>query len=717
MTKSNNQKVSFNLRLILLMLLSAFCHQPVQAATVTGKIANNVADGVLIPQPKRVVFNKQSFAIKASTQITYDRANLANAEYLQAELLRIYQIECKLSVAGSSTAKNHISLKVVKTGTSVPQKADGYALSVGKDGVTLTSRGVVGVFYGIQTLKQLLHREAAGLSASGCQITDEPAMAWRGVYLNLRSINRSSESMKSMKNLINSFAALKMNTLFFELSDNIIYDRQKFPAMEHQALSKAQVKELVNYAKSLHFEVIPAFQMLSHAVWILSNPANFPLLEDPEHDNGWSTNWCPSHPGVDALVKDVLEETIEIFEPKYVHICMDEINYGPYGMCERCRTQNPSELLLRTIKRMYDINASKGVKTMMWHDTLLPTGQYMVGTTDKARGWEIIDKLPKDILMVDWDYEIYTAESQKRLKYFTDKGFPVVGATFYSPVAIQGFAQALAKEPASLGLFDTLWSYVGSWALPQDVAPEAWSAVLLTGQYAWNPAAPKLSEIRYDPIYQISKIIRPDKEPTNWSAVPLDKYYNYRIADSADSWPKYGVENAVHKLLGSDIQSGQVRFRLANQDAAKNVILLSAEPDDALPKGPVSIELNKTASRLALLITCNLPLDRDSLAHWSRVISHPLVAKARLDYTDGTSADLEFRYRWNVTDWNSKFGVFDGRIAVTAETESGSRIQLIRTDWVNPHPEKSIKSISIESQNSSGMSLAVFAISISAVQE
>ncbi len=702
--------------IVALALVTAFCTMPVSAALRPGVI-NNVADGVLIPQPKQVSYNKQSFPINTSTIISYDEANLANAEYLQSELRRLYQLECKITKAGSSTAKNQISLHIAKTGKALPQKTDGYTLTVNNNGVTLASRGLVGVFYGIQTLKQLLSQHGVELLAKGCQVTDEPAMAWRGVYLNLRSINRSPESMQSMKNLINSFAALKMNTLFFELSDNIIYDRQKFPAMEHQALSKAQAKELVNYAKSLHFEVIPALQMLSHSVWILSNPANFPLLEDPEHDNGWSTNWCPSHPGVDALVKDVLEETIEIFEPKYVHICMDEINYGPYAMCERCKTQNPSELLYRSIKRMYDINASKGVKTMMWHDTLLPTGQYMVGTTDKARGWEIIDKLPKDILMVDWDYEIYTAESQKRLRYFTDKGFPVVGATFYSPVAIQGFAQALAKEPASLGLFDTLWSYVGSWALPQDVAPEAWSAVLLTGQYAWNPAAPKLSEIRYDPIYQISKIIRPDKEPTDWSSVPLAKYYNYRITNSADSWPKYGAENAVHKVLGSDIQSGQVRFRLAGQDAAKNVILLSAEPDDALPKGPVTIALNKKASRLALLITCNLPLDRDSLAHWSRVTSHPLVAKARLEYTDGTSADLEFRYRWNVTDWNSKFGVFDGRIAVTAETESGSRIQLIRTDWVNPHPGKSIKNISIESQNSSGMSLAVFAISISAAQE
>ncbi|MHB1461216.1 MAG: glycoside hydrolase family 20 zincin-like fold domain-containing protein [Armatimonadota bacterium] len=716
MSLSQTRRHIQHLTMVALALVTAFGTMPVGAAP-RPVVVNNVADDVLIPQPKRVVFQKQSFAMDTSTVISYDEANLANAEYLQSELQRLYQLECKIGKTGSSTAKNQISLQIAKTGKSLPQKADGYALAVNSNGVTLASKGVVGVFYGIQTLKQLLSQHGAQLSAKGCQVTDEPAMAWRGVYLNLRSINRSPESMKSMKNLINSFAALKMNTLFFEISDNILYDRQKFPAMAAQALTKAQAKELVNYAKSLHFEVIPALQMLSHAVWILSNPANYSLLEDPEHDNGWATAWCPSNPATDILVKDMLEETIEIFEPKYVHICMDEINYGPYGMCDLCKKQNPSEMLLRTITRMHDINASKGVKTMMWHDTLLPTGQYMVGTTDKARGWEIIDKLPKDILMVDWDYDTFTAESQKRLNYFTQKGFPVAGATFYSPIAIQGFAQALAKEPAVLGLFDTLWSYAGSWAVPQDIAPEAWSAVLLTGQYAWNPAAPKLSEIRYDPIYQIAKIIRPDIEPTNWSAVPLDQYFNTRITNGADSWPKYGAENAVHKLLGSDIQSGQVRFRLATEAAAKNVILLSAEPDDALSKGPVTIEINKKAPRLAMLITCNLPLDRDSLAHWSRVTSHPLVAKARLDYTDGTSAEMEFRYRWNVTDWNSKFGVFDGRIATTAETESGSRIQLIRTDWVNPYPEKSIKDISIESQNSSGMSLAVFAISIAAAQE
>jgi N-acetyl-beta-hexosaminidase len=441
--------------LVLVLIVLATC-LPLNSEGAKDSTNAGIYQAVLIPKPKRITYIRKEFELNAQTVIATDQSSLAAAEYLQTELRRLYNIDCRvLQNVSQKSNSNQISLQVVANNKNTPANNEGYALYVGKGQVSLKSKNPAGVFYGIQTLKQLLHHTSAGIVAQGCQITDEPALAWRGVYLNLRSIDRDPASIQAMKNLINTFASLKMNTMFFEIADNILFERQQFPSSASHALTKAQASDLVDYAKSLHFEVIPTIQMLSHAVWVMSNPQNIDLLEG-KRTADWATAWCPTHPGVDKLTKDMLEETIEIFQPKYFHICMDEINYGPYHECDTCKLENPSALFLKSITRMHDIMAAKGVKTIMWHDTLLPTGQYMTGTVDKVRGWEIVDKLPKDIIIADWDYGFFDKAAQKRLRYFTKKGFKVLGATFTAPTGIQSLADGLRKESNTLGLFDTL---------------------------------------------------------------------------------------------------------------------------------------------------------------------------------------------------------------------------------------------------------------------
>ena len=695
--------------LISAILLGMYC----QATAAAPKALKY--EGVLIPQPQKAKITTEVFALTPSTVISCDQDNQANAKYLQSELERLYHVKCIITPTKVGTNSIRCELS-----SSIKQQAKGnkeaYELNVGSNGAEIRASDTLGVFYGIQTLKQLIFRNPE-LSIQGAAITDAPAMAWRGIYLNLRTINNKPETIQSLKNLMNTFAGLKMNTLFIEMPDMIIYDRQKFPATASTALSKAQAADLVNYAKSLHFEVIPAIQMLSHCVWIMSNPQNAELLEDPGHDWGWSTAWCPSHPRINGFIKDMLEETIEVFKPRYLHICMDEINYGAYAQCDRCKTRNPSEMLYQHIMYMHDILADHGVKTVMWHDTLLPAGQYMTGTTDKARGWEIIDKLPKDIVMVDWDYEIYTKESEKRLRYFTQKGFPVLGASFYSPKAIKGFASALAKEPGTMGLFDTLWSYAGSWAQPETIASEAWASSLLTASYAWNPNGPKLENIKYDPVYQISNMHSPSDDIGNWKPVDITRSFNYKVDNTSASWPQYGEGNTLDGAFIGDIRCGQVTFKTAKAADARNAIVLSAEPTDKLPKAPVNITINNKVRRLALLTACNVPLNKDSLADWSQITSHPLVAECTIHYSDGTQVTHDLNYRWNISDWNYKYGGFAARVAWSGKTASGSRIQLLRSDWTNPHPDKTINHITVESQNQAGMSLAIFAVSADCLQE
>jgi hypothetical protein len=412
-------------------------------------------------------------------------------------------------------------------------------------------------------------------------------------------------------------------------------------------------------------------------------------------------------------VKDVIEETIEVFQPRYLDVGLDEVNYGPFGECEKCRHEKPSQLFLKSILMLHDTLAAKGVKMIMFQDTLLPSGNaYSSGTRDKSRGWEIVDQVPKDVIIGDWDYGLFDDKAKAQLEYFTPKGFSVLGATFGGPKGIQTFSAGLAQNPKSLGVISTHWYYARDWSQPITMAPECWFDQVLQAQYAWNTTNPPLKDIRYDPVRVMGRMIGPKDslaEMRPWEPVLLETVFNGRISDEKDSWPGYGAGNSLAQVFVRDIVSDGVAFRMAGAKAGPNVLLLKGDEADGLTGTPVAIPVQRKAKRMAFLHSCNIPLS--ATTDWSSALSMPLIGKYQIHFEDGTSVDMPLIYRWNIVDWNNKIGVFEGRVAYADKTKAGSRIELIRTDWINPTPEKTIKSITVSTAANEGMSLALFAIS------
>lgn len=687
----------------------------VVAAGLFSISVRSVHGGDLIPQPKSVVWRQEVFRLGNDLAIVSGPETLESAADLQRELKAVCGISCAIFPPGDRPKDcRAIVLKVGGLEAKDSTNAEGYTLEVGQAGVSLRSRAAAGVFYGVQTLKQLFQRQGDDLVVPGGAIRDEPALAWRGVYLNLRSGITGPETMESLKRLVDAFAQMKLNVLFFEIADVMQYERQSFPASAKRAFSKQQMRELVTYAKARHFEVIPTFQMLSHAGWVLSNPKNVELLENPK-DRGWNTAWCPSNPKVAALVQDILDETIEVFQPRYCHVGLDEVNYGPFRECEKCRPEKPAQLFLKSILLLHDALTAKGVKMIMWHDTLLPPGSKYMNQGDKARGWEIVDQVPKDVLIADWDYEVFDDVAKAHLEFFTQKGFSVVGASFCIPKGIQTFAAGLAQNPKSIGLFSTHWYQAGIWSQPRTMAPQAWFEQVLEAQYAWNPTNPPLPEIRYDPVHVMRQMLGPKEslaERGAWESVSLGNVFNGRISDEKGSWPGYGVSNSLIQVFAKDIVCGDVTFRTAGEAVSRNVLLLKGDKMDGLTGEPVTIPVQRKTKRVAFLHACNIPLNVDELTAYSHACNMPPVGKYQIHYDDGTSSEMELRYRWNIMDWNDKMGAFEGRVAFAGKTKEGFRIELIRTDWVNPSPEKTIRSITVSTAANQGMSLALFAISI-----
>ncbi len=222
-------------------------------------------------------------------------------------------------------------------------------------------------------------------------------------------------------------------------------------------LTRAQLKELVDYCKERDFEIIPEVPSLSHAAYLLYNhPEYSEYPNDPLPNNA-----CPRNPGYRALINDVIDEVIEVFAPKRINIGHDEAYV--LGLCPLCRDTDAATLFAEDVTLLHDHLASKGVTTMMWSDKItpcfhggnaavhrrFPKNGKTVQIKDKvydvhpfacltmeqweetkqnepdAKGWYVaptkaaIDLLPKDIELLNW----VTDQGGFPDSYYADHGY------------------------------------------------------------------------------------------------------------------------------------------------------------------------------------------------------------------------------------------------------------------------------------------------------
>lgn len=202
------------------------------------------------------------------------------------------------------------------------------------------------------------------------------------------------------------------------------------------------LKELCEYCNKRGIEIIPEVPSLSHSDYLLTR---HPELAENKADP-YPRSYCPSCEETYKLLFDVMDEIIEVFNPKMIHIAHDEWIERISENCERCAGKDAADVYAQDIIRIYNYLKSKGIKTMMWGDMLMdytfyadgtgraggkmrrrfvPNGEmvpvngkeypvyktlwsYDVDMTSEGIYKEIpptykaIEKIPKDIMIMDW---------------------------------------------------------------------------------------------------------------------------------------------------------------------------------------------------------------------------------------------------------------------------------------------------------------------------
>lgn len=221
----------------------------------------------------------------------------------------------------------------------VPDSPEGYVLEVNDKGVAVTARTEAGLFYGCQTLEQLLEDSRDfGREIPRMKITDYPAIAYRAVHLDTK---HHLDRMDYYYRMIDRLARYKVNAIIWELEDKLRFTRRPEIGAPN-AISKQEMQALCRYAKERNVEISPLVQGLGHAGFILKH--HWELRENPASD--WE--FCPSDPRTYEVQFDLYLDALEAMPyGKYLHVGGDEIT--AIGIDDRCKATGKTAFELQMI--------------------------------------------------------------------------------------------------------------------------------------------------------------------------------------------------------------------------------------------------------------------------------------------------------------------------------------------------------------------------------
>ncbi|MHB0938867.1 MAG: family 20 glycosylhydrolase [Armatimonadota bacterium] len=220
------------------------------------------------------------------------------------------------------------------------------------------------------------------------------------------------------------------------------------------AWSRAQWAEFIAAARGLGFELIPQYNALAHMGESGLTAAYPELREDRE---GWCL--CPQHPKTLPTLCDLFDELIDAFTPKITHIGLDEVDVPSrpqtFCVCPKCKGADGGEIFADHILGLHAHLVKQGQEVMMWPDMLLYRPEHNTVNGLRTGMWRAIDRLPRDIIMIDWVYS--PVQAYGGTEYLREKGFRVMGATWHDPRAIAEFSR-YAAQMGLYGMCQTLWA-------------------------------------------------------------------------------------------------------------------------------------------------------------------------------------------------------------------------------------------------------------------
>ena len=400
---------------------------------------------------------------------------------------------------------------------------EAYAIEIDKN-TKIYSKSSRGFIYAIMTLKAL---SESGELFSGF-IFDAPICPIRGyrVFLPKRA------GFDDFKKMVDFLARYKYNSIMLEIGGAMEYKRHpeinkrwaefcvethaysgKTHEIQHKTypwhknsihtdnaegdiLTQDECRELAKYCRSRGLEVIPECPTLSHCDFLVMA---HPEIREREGDD-YPDTYCPNHPDTYPLVFDILEEVIEVFEPRKINIGHDE-TYS-IGVCPRCKRTPAHVLYANDVKKIHAFLAEHGIETMMWGEKLLNAhvGKEAIGGAGHGKGLAKVpalypcrDLIPRDITILHW-YYVFNPDYDK---IYHERGLKTVFGNL-NALSVKDWDERIKR--GILGGFVSNWGSFGEEYMQRN---EQYFSLICTAYAFWCDDFGKMS--REDRIFMTAR--------------------------------------------------------------------------------------------------------------------------------------------------------------------------------------------------------------------
>lgn len=368
----------------------------------------------VIPVPLKMEQGADYFFLSEKTKL------YTNLEGEEARLWEncLQALPVSLKKGSKKDVRQVLSLLITEKNDRLPSP-ESYTLSVTPRRIIICSTSGAGLFYGMQTLLQLLTPSGTGYSVASVEIEDTPRFAYRGFMLD---VSRHFFSKEFVKKQIDALAFYKINRLHLHLTDAAGWriEIRKYPLLTDFAAWRTEpnwkkwwnggreyvrfnepgasggyytqkdICEILEYARQHYMTVIPEIEMPSHSEEVLAAYPQLSCSGEPYKNS----DFCVGNEETFTFLENVLTEVMELFPSEYIHIGGDEPGKSAWKTCPKCQKRmkdehlaNVDELQSYLIHRIEKFLNAHGRHLLGW-DEILQGGIAPNATVMSWRGEE-----------------------------------------------------------------------------------------------------------------------------------------------------------------------------------------------------------------------------------------------------------------------------------------------------------------------------------------
>jgi len=494
----------------------------------------------IIPAPLSMKILKGEFSFNSKTNVLVIPSNpeaLAVANFFTNRLDSVAGLVIKphASEALKTVPKNTVLFSITNDASL---GEEGYHLTVEKDRVLISANSAKGLFYGVQTMFQLLPPkimspvkvEGIVLKMQAVKIFDKPRFSYRGMHLD---VGRHFMPVSFVKQYIDLLAMFKMNTFHWHLTEDQGWriEIKKYPklaeisSMRDETIvghaggtnktydgiphggyyTQDQIKDVVDYASKRFITIIPEIEMPGHSQAVL---AAYPQLSCTGGPFKVATTFgvfddifCAGNDSTYIFLQDVLDEVMALFPSKYIHIGGDEAPKARWHDCPKCQAlmkaeglKDEHELQSYFVKRIEKYVLSKGRRIIGW-DEILEGGLAPEATVMSWRGMDggiAAAKQKHDVIMSansNLYFDHYQADPE--------------------------------TEPLAIGGFLPLKAVYGFEPIPAELTPDEAKHIIGAQGQIWTEYMKTPGSVEYmllPRLFALSEIDWSSKEQRNWDS-------------------------------------------------------------------------------------------------------------------------------------------------------------------------------------------------------